>query len=687
MTEDRRDRPSRGWLGDASSPEPRSGYPEWPPSSDATPDDAAPTNVYAALSDLAPYDAAPAEPEPAHGQPVPRDFAPPQSPWTTASDIGGSRVRLTPGPPPLDPADLDAGPHEPQGMYGHPPADPATTYAQAPSRPADPYGRPGTEPQGLYGDSEAGAYGRPGAYPPGFSSDATDPGAGPAETYGGGAARSPGHTYGRPPAHSSDPTETFDRAWATRAGGSAAHDDPAAGYGDRGADHDRADQAGPAAGFGEQGPGFGERPQAGSGYDDRADLGYAGPAGSFGDQSRGYGERDDAGYGRADGDYAGPAAGFGDRGPAFGDRAEADFAGPAASLGDRGPAYGDPAEADFAGPAGSFGGQDAGYGGPAVGYGDRPVAGRGEPGPGYGVPDAGHGGPGAGYEGPAPGRDERAWAAADGPAAGGMYDGPPRVEWVAADETAVADGAVIDLSVPRGVPVNHRGRNRRRRGIVVAAALGAVLAGGAGYAGVRGLGLDGGTTHKNAEVPLVTIAPTTDPALPDDSPSIGIPDSASASAAKTASASPSVSATATTPATHATTTGAPGDSGVVVIPTPTPAKTNSPHVVRPSVPASTGSSGLTARFKQVSDADGIVGSVTVTNPGSASAGWTVQVTVPGATQVVVTTTGVAGHIAGDVLTFSGPSIAAGDALTFSFVASGPLSGSASGCSVNGDACS
>jgi hypothetical protein len=649
VTEERRDRPSRGWLGDADSPAPPSGYPEWPPPGDATPDDAAPTDVYAALSDLAPYDAAPAEP--AHGRPVPRDFAPPQSPWTTASDIGGSRVRLTPAPPPLDPAA---------------PTDPATTYAQAdsdaPARSTDFFARPGTEPQGRYGDSAAGAYGEPrgmsgqggdpdgiygrppvaqagdptgrfglpgGGYPSsGFSGDATDPGSDPAETYGrppaGDAARFPGgapdDTYVRPPAHSSDPTETFDRAWATRAGGSAGYDDPAANHHDRSPD---GDPGGPAGNLGDQGPGYGARP----------DAGYGGPAAGYGDRGLGYDARPDAGS-------DGPPAGYGDQRSGYEAR------------------------------------PDVGYGGPAAGYGDR--------GPGYDDgPIAGHGGPGAGYEGSPPERDERASAAA-----GGMYDGPPRVEWVTADETAVADGAVIDLSVPRGVPVNHRGRNRRRRGIVVAAALGAVLAGGAGYAGVRGLGLDGGTTHKNAEVPLVTVAPTTDPALPDDSPSIGIPDSASTSAARTTSVSPSVSATATTPATHPTTPGAPGDSGVVVIPTPTPTKTNSPHEVRPSAPASTAAAAaLTARFSQGSNAQGIVGSVTVNNPGTASASWTVQVTVPGATQVLVTTAGVAGHLSGDVLTFSGPSIDAGDALTFSFVASGPLSGSASGCSVNGAACS
>jgi hypothetical protein len=42
---------------------------------------------------------------------------------------------------------------------------------------------------------------------------------------------------------------------------------------------------------------------------------------------------------------------------------------------------------------------------------------------------------------------------------------------------------------------------------------------------------------------------------------------------------------------------------------------------------------------------------------------------------------------GDGLTFSGSSIAAGGSLGFTFTVSGPLSGSATGCTVNGNACS
>jgi hypothetical protein len=271
-----------------------------------------------------------------------------------------------------------------------------------------------------------------------------------------------------------------------------------------------------------------------------------------------------------------------------------------------------------------------------------------------------------------------------------MYDGPPRVEWVSADETAVADGALIDLSVPRGVPVNHRGRNRRRRGIVVAAALGAVLAGGAGYAGLRTLGLDGGSTHKNAEVPLVTLAPTADPSVPNDSPSIGIPDSASASAAKTASASPSASASATTtPTTRPPATTAPATSGTVLPPAPPPTQTTSPHVVLPTVPPSPNSpspAALAARFSQGGNGNGLAGTVTVTNSGGSTSGsWTVQMTVPGADEVVVSGRGVSGSLSGSTLTFTGPALDPGDSLTFTFVVAG-ATGSATGCSINGAAC-
>jgi hypothetical protein len=715
VTEDRSDRSSRGWLGDPAAPPQRSGYPEWPPSGDANADDAPPTNVYAALSDLAPHDA----PESAHVEPVPRDFAPPLSPWTTASDIGGSRVRLTPGPASADEA--PAG--DPRQTYGNVPDDPAATYGRSATEPPptygsgpahsavdqfnpygpsaanrpDPYGPSAGDqadangPPGMYGrpPSVPGGdpteqFGRPGndgmhSYPPdGLGGDAADPygrsGNDPAAVYrrpsadevspffGGGA---PDETYARPPAHSSDADDAFERAWAAR-GERASYDDPASTNG-----------------------------ALGVGYE-RPDAGYGEPAAGFRAEGADYDRPDDGSEGRGAG-YDDPAASYGGRGVGYG-RPDTGHGDPAASYGGRGVGYERPDD--------GYGDAAATYAGQGVGY-QRPDA-------AYGDPAAGLGGPDSGFEGPAAGQDDREWAAAGGAAAGGlyagapgggaaaggaiagglfdgpggMYDGPPRVEWVSAEETAVAGGAVIDLSAPRGLPVTHRGRNRRRRGIVVAAALGAVLAGGTGYAALRGLGLDG-STQKNAEVPLVTIAPTTGPAVPDDSPSIGLPSSAATSGAKTTSPSPSVSASATAPATHATTPGAPASTGVVVIAPPSPAKTNSPHVVTPTAPASSNSASaaaVTARFSQISDAQGLVGSVVVSDSGSVASGsWTMQVTIPGAS-AVVTTGGVSGRISGNVVSLSGPSIDAGDSLSFTFTVSGPLTGSASGCSINGDAC-
>jgi hypothetical protein len=95
---------------------------------------------------------------------------------------------------------------------------------------------------------------------------------------------------------------------------------------------------------------------------------------------------------------------------------------------------------------------------------------------------------------------------------------------------------------------------------------------------------------------------------------------------------------------------------------------------------------VTAKFSQISDAQGLVGSVIVSDSGSVASGsWTMQVTIPGAS-AVVTTGGVSGRISGNVVSLSGPSIDAGDSLSFTFTVSGPLTGSASGCSINGDAC-
>jgi hypothetical protein len=562
VTEDRRDRPSRGWLDASAAPPQRSGHPEWPPSGDSSAADDAPTDVYAALSDLAPHDAG-------LGEPVPRDFAPPQGSWMSEPDVGASRVRLTPAVDPADFSGRDGS--EPPGTYGDQPALP-------PAGPAEMYGRP----RAAFLGDEPSAYVRP-----------------PAED--------PAPTYGRPPAE--DPAQTYGRLGV----------EPQDMYAD------------PAEQYGRH-------------SDDAVELYGRPPADPAQTYSRGVDPAE--AYGRG----MDPAEMYGRDGAA----AEA---------------YG-PGE----GPADMYGGGAD----PAEAY-DR----------GGGLAEAyGRGGDLTEmYRRPASGAGSDSTEMFDRPPAG-MYQDAPRVEWVAADQTVVGDGSVIDLSVPRPAPVTHRGRNRRRRTVVAVAALGAVLAGGTGYAALRGLGLDGGTTHKDAQLPLVTLQPTTDPALPDDSPSISLPASASVTAQK--SASPSASASASSPAVPTTTPSkTSGSTGVVVIPTPAPTVTESPHVVKPVPPSnSVGATAapLAARFSQVSNGSGLVGTVTVTNPGAAAVDdWTVSITVPGAGAVAVNGASVRQN--GDGLTFSGSSIAAGGSLGFTFTVSGPLSGSATGCTVNGNACS
>jgi hypothetical protein len=607
-----------------------------------------PTDVYAALSDLAPRDPAPRDlasrdPAPydpaardsaardsaahdpaaydaaaydaaaydaaahdlAPGDPVPRDFAPPQGPWTRGSDVGASRVRLTPAPPP-------AGAHAEQPDWpGHPrPLPPADRYGPPTAEPAWFGAPPGGSPAEAHGwsssDSPAEARGWSSSDSPaearGWSS-----GGGPAEAYGWPSGGEAVERYGLP--DGGYPAETYRRSVGA---------DPAETYG-RPADGDPAETYGRSAGA------------------DATEI-----------------------YGRPPGDSVeryDPAAAASGAAPT--DNFERPWALPA---GDAGPIA---RRADDAGVARLRGA-----------YLDDGLPGAG---PGGGRHSAGvaHGGLG---DRSGPGGDAR-------------YAGPPRVEWVRGDETVVTGGALIDLAVPRGAPVTHRGQSRRRRTVVVVAALGAVLAGGTGYAGLRALGLGQGTTQKNAELPLVTIAPTIDPSLPDDSPSIGIPSSASASAQKSASASSSASASATTSAPGDRTAPAKpsGSSSVVVIPAPTPAATGSSQTVKPLPP--TGSAGdsaapVTARFTQVgNDEDGYVGTVTLHNPGSAAPGWTVTMTAPGAGQVTVAGGGVTLRRDGDALTFTGPELDAGGTFTYSFAVAGPLSGPLGGCSVNGAACS
>jgi hypothetical protein len=228
--------------------------------------------------------------------------------------------------------------------------------------------------------------------------------------------------------------------------------------------------------------------------------------------------------------------------------------------------------------------------------------------------------------------------------------------------------------------------------VVAVAAIGAVLAGGTGYAALRGLGLDGGTTHNDAQLPLVTLAPPSSDDLPDDSPSITIPASASASLRKSASASASASPTASP--TQTTTTGGSASSAANPTPTPTATRSSGPLAATPSPPPTTSdTAALTADFRtQLGDNSGDIVTVTVTNPGKTAVDdWTVGITVPGADQVVVLSGGVTFRLNGDDLTFapgSGTSpVAAGGSVTFSFAVAGSPTGSPTGCVINGNACS
>lgn len=117
-------------------------------------------------------------------------------------------------------------------------------------------------------------------------------------------------------------------------------------------------------------------------------------------------------------------------------------------------------------------------------------------------------------------------------------------------------------------------------------------------------------------------------------------------------------------------------------PTATPSRTRS-ATPSPATPT------LAARYETVSDRlFGYRGQVTVTNTGgTAMADWTVTVTL-GARATIGNVNGAKGKQDGRVVTFTGPAVPAGSAVTFRFDVRDPdVSATApEGCAVNGEAC-
>jgi hypothetical protein len=235
---------------------------------------------------------------------------------------------------------------------------------------------------------------------------------------------------------------------------------------------------------------------------------------------------------------------------------------------------------------------------------------------------------------------------------------------------------IIELSGPRDEPVNHRGEKRRRALVVTVAAVGVLVAGGAGYA-IFQPGSSNPTTTV-ADTAPTTDAPTDEPLFPDQevSPSAApAKTSASPSASVSSSASPSASAS---PSRSATSRPASNPNPThVLLPPKTP--TARPATTPPTTPAN---KPLTAKYSFGSGS----GSVTISNPnGAAASNWTVRLTVTG--DNTVSASGASADRSGDTVTFRGGAVAANGSLTFSFSVSGTLDTDPSGCSVNGNACS
>lgn len=263
------------------------------------------------------------------------------------------------------------------------------------------------------------------------------------------------------------------------------------------------------------------------------------------------------------------------------------------------------------------------------------------------------------------------------------------------DATAVfarPDDRLIDLSAPRPAPVEHRRPGRMRTGVLALAALAVMLAGGTGYALLRGTGSD------NAAA--ASARPSTD-ASP--SPSVPPGDTAAPNGEPVHTAPASPAATTTPPPATVAVSAAP--TVITVVPAPATAQPVRTVAPAPSIapttatPAPTGTSAspsvtpLTAAYSYRTDDDdadpvtGYLGTIQVTNPGDTAAGpWTIRLAVPSGTTATVETGDITTTYDGNTVTFHAGTIAAHGSTTFTFTLSDPLDALPTTCTINGTAC-
>lgn len=241
----------------------------------------------------------------------------------------------------------------------------------------------------------------------------------------------------------------------------------------------------------------------------------------------------------------------------------------------------------------------------------------------------------------------------------------------------------IDLGVTRGVPVTHRGRRRSRRVMAAwAAALGAVLGGGVGYAVLR---------DPEPPAPIVSapgLEETVEPGLLFGQDDLGEP------------AEPGLSPVATIPTSATVPAPTPSQPRITTAPTTVPAAppTTEPVAVAPpstkptpsATPVVTPVLGATLRA-EVDDQAGYRATVTISNPGpTRAADWTVRLTVPGGNEVTIWAGNVVAAQNGAAVTFTpapdAAPVPAGGSVDFTFGVVGVLESLPNGCTIDGRPC-